>query len=110
MPCFASQVKVTWNVNPDSLLRHAQEIACARNSASTRKAGADSDLPLFRKNGNHSRLRSLPTDVGKLLLKDSISPAPLHKTLVLLETLGEYSDERFSGTKSGSRQGNRIWD
>jgi hypothetical protein len=34
--------------------------------------------------------------VGKLLLKDSISPAPLHKTLVLLETLAAHTDERFS--------------
>jgi hypothetical protein len=33
--------------------------------------------------------------VGKLVLKDSISPAPLHKTLVLLETLAAHADERF---------------
>ncbi|HBI45911.1 MAG TPA: DNA methyltransferase [Planctomycetales bacterium] len=97
MPCFASQVKVTWNVNSDSLLSHAQEVAGrAEERLDAEGSGADSDLPLFRKNGKHSRLRSLPTEVGKLLLKDSISPAPLHKTLVLLEALAAHADERFS--------------
>jgi DNA methylase len=81
MPCFASRVKVTWEVNPDGLLSHAQEVAGrAEERLNFEGSGADSDLPLFRKNGKHSRLRSLPTEVGKLLLKDSISPAPLHKT------------------------------
>jgi hypothetical protein len=97
MPCFASQVKVTWNVNPDGLLSHAQEVAeRAEERLNAEGSGADSDLPLFRKNGKHSPLRSLPTEVEKLLLKDSISPAPLHKTLVLLETLAAHADERFS--------------
>ena len=98
MPCFASQVKVTWNVDPDGLLSHAQEVAGrAEERLNAEGSGADSDLPLFRKNGKHSRLRSLPTEVAKLLLKDSISPAPLHKTLVLLETLAAHAEERYSG-------------
>ncbi len=64
MPCFASQVKVTWNVNPDGLLSHAQEVAeRAEERLNAEGSGADSDLPLFRKNGKHSRLRSLPTEV-----------------------------------------------
>src|SRR5207247_5978798 len=33
------------------------------------------------------RLRALPEQAAKLLLSDSISPLPLHKTLVLLELI-----------------------
>ena len=34
-------------------------------------------------------------DLTKLILKDSISPLPLHRTLVLLETLEENRDDHF---------------
>jgi len=37
----------------------------------------------------------LPPDRFGLLLKNSISPLPLHKTLVLLETLEQHRHERF---------------
>ena len=43
------------------------------------------------------RLRSLPADTARLLLGNSISPLPLHKTLVLLEHLDKLRDERFDG-------------
>jgi hypothetical protein len=96
MPCFASQVKVTWSVNADGLLNHAQEVAeRAEERLKADGLGSESDLPLFRKNAKRLQLRSLPAEVAKLLLKDSISPAPLHKTLVLLEALLAHTDERF---------------
>src|SRR5439155_2786865 len=41
-------------------------------------------------------LRTLPAETWKFLLKNSISPLPLHKTLVLLETLGERNHPRFN--------------
>ena len=40
-------------------------------------------------------LRTLEPDVMHLLLKNSISPLPLHKVLVLLDTLKTYADQRF---------------
>jgi len=40
-------------------------------------------------------LRKLPTDAVKLLLADSISPLPLHKTLVLLEAIDKLRDDRY---------------
>ena len=40
-------------------------------------------------------LRRLPEAAQKLLLTDSISRLPLHKTLVLLETLDEQKDARY---------------
>ncbi len=99
MAFFASQVKVDWGVDPDGLLRHARMVA-KRTLGKLRDEGIDDDaddLPLFSTRRNVSlRLRTLSTDAWKLLLRDSISPLPLHKTLVLLETLEEQEDERFS--------------
>lgn len=63
-------------------------------SASTKRAlvrqgiGEGWDLPLFAVTGAPScPLLDLPAAQSKLLLKDSISPPPLHKTLVLLEAI-----------------------
>lgn len=98
MACFASQVKVDWSLDADGLLRHAHEIASAAR-AKLEAEGTDDleDLPLFRTGPKPPvRLRTLPADASRLLLKDSISPLPLHKTLVLLETLREQGDETFS--------------
>ena len=54
------------------------------------------EFPLFHTHGkNDTMLRNISADTWKLLLRDSISPVPLHKTLELLDTLSEYRDERF---------------
>ena len=54
------------------------------------------EFPLFHAHGkNDAMLRNISADTWKLLLRDSISPIPLHKTLELLDTLNEYQDERF---------------
>jgi len=99
MAFFASQVKVDWGVDPDGLLRHARMVA-KRTLGKLKGQGIDDDaddLPLFRAPRKVSlRLRTLSPDTWKLLLRDSISPLPLHKTLVLLETLEEQEDGRFN--------------
>ena len=96
MPHFASQVKTTWTVDPDGLLRHAREVAeGVELRLKTEGVAAEGDLPLFRVGGNDALLKSLPPESTKLLLKDSISPAPLHKTLVLLEEIEARADQRF---------------
>lgn len=99
MACFASRVKVNWNVDPDGLMRHARKMAdltLERYEAD----GIDDEepLPLFHtgQKATTTNLKVLPEETQKLLLKDSISPLPLHKTLALLETLKEYEDERYS--------------
>lgn len=99
MACFASQVKVNWKVDPDGLLSHAGNVA----ELTLQKLESDgiedgARMPLFsplRK--APTPLRTLPPDSFRLLLKGSISPLPLHKTLVLLDTLDEHKDERFDG-------------
>ena len=72
MPAFASRVKTTWDVSASGLRRHAEAVRKAVQQE-LRKPGAD--------------FRVLSEDARKLLLKNSISPVPLHKTLVLLETI-----------------------
>jgi len=101
MASLASRVKVNWKVDPKGLLAHAEEIA-NRSWQKLEKEGIthSSHLPLFKKNGAPAvHLRALPEDKLKLLLKDSISPLPLHKTLTLIETLHELEDSRFSATE-----------
>jgi hypothetical protein len=41
-------------------------------------------------------LRTLPEEAAGLLLTNSISPIPLHKTLVLIDALAKYQDEHFT--------------
>src|SRR2546426_3394516 len=97
MACFASRVKVNWSVDPDSVLNHAQEIArLTLKELAAEGVGDADDLPLFpagRKSA--TKLRTLQFAALKLLLRNSISPLPLHKVLVLLDTLRNYRDERF---------------
>ncbi len=99
MAFFASRVKVNWKVDPDGLLRHARLVA-KRTLDKLEAEGIRDDedhLPLFRAPRKAPlRLRTVSADTWNLLLKDSISPLPLHKTLVLLETAEEQEEERFS--------------
>ena len=93
MAHFASQVKVNWNVHPDRLMEHARQVAEA-TTAKLAEEGIE-DNPLFQIVQHDRALQTLPSESLKLLLTDSISPLPLHKTLVLLNCLEEHHDERF---------------
>ena len=115
MAGFASRAKVDWSVDPGALVSHAREVA-QRTRESLQSEGID-DLgvaPLFQTGGQRTAaLRSLPPDRLGLLLKNSISPLPLHKTLVLLDTLERnrndalYAHERLAlATALVSRIGN----
>ena len=95
MAGFASRTKVDWRVDPAALVSHANDIA-ARTLARLRKEGIDDfgPAPLFQTEGRRAAaLRTLPADRLDLLLRNSISPLPLHKTLVLLETLERHRDD-----------------
>lgn len=94
---FASQVKTDWGVDVESLLGHAQMVAEATDRRLSTE-GIDtyslSHLPLFQLEGPvQTVMRSLPDDKLDLLLNGSISPLPLHKTLVLMDTLNHYAIE-----------------
>lgn len=79
--CFASQVKVDWEAEPEGLLAHAESIA--------ERARAEES--------KHSRaLRALSDDASELILDNSISPLPLHKTLILLDAIEANRNECFT--------------
>jgi DNA modification methylase len=94
MAHFASQVKTDWSISPKGLLEHAGAVA----NVAMQKLVADGieDDPFFDVNLNKNLpLRTLESDKAKLLLKDSISPLPLHKTLVLIEALRQHQHEQY---------------
>lgn len=91
---FASKVKVNWRPHPHSLVEHARAVA---ERALAVLADQDiSDDPLDTSTGvTHQPLLALPPESSQLLLAGSISPLPLHKTLVLLRCLADHWDDRF---------------
>lgn len=94
MAHFASQVKVDWDVAADDLYKHAAEVA--EHAIKKLKSAGVEDDPLFQVNLNKKVvLQILEPEKVKLLLKDSISPLPLHKTLVLIETLNQARHENY---------------
>ncbi|MGH3089341.1 MAG: DNA methyltransferase [Rubrobacteraceae bacterium] len=101
MTHFASSVKVDWSPSPDELLKHAGEVAEGARSE-LEALGFDDDQhydphSLFGGwEGEAASLRALPEESQKLLLKRSISPLPLHKTLVLLDHM-KRSENACSG-------------
>ena len=94
MAHFASAVKVDWAVEGSALRRYAEAVALAAARALARQ-GLDEgwDLPLFAPHAAArgatcpATLRTLPEAQAVLLLKNSISPLPLHRTLVLLDAI-----------------------
>ena len=85
---FASQVKTDWTPDASGLWNHAQKIA---DKAQRRLAadGIEDKICLPEGTIDAKRLKTLPEEAFNLLLDNSISPLPLHKTLVLLECLNE---------------------
>jgi len=77
---FASQVKVDWHPETEGFIEQSQEIAAAAQAQLLHEG---------------KTLRTLPDDTSKLLLKNSISPLPLHKTLVLLDCLQQYEHGQY---------------
>jgi hypothetical protein len=86
MSCFASSVKVDWSPDPDALLHDARAVA-ARAQDILAAQGIEDNPVLPRSAPDPTALRGLPPEQQRLLLKGSISPLPLHKTLVLLEAI-----------------------
>ena len=89
MAYFASLVKVDWSVDPAALSEYVDEVVASFARDSKHDWVSDwNGLPLFQTNGeSQTRLRTLTPEQSRLLLKDSISPTPLHRTLVLLDAI-----------------------
>lgn len=93
---YAAATKVNWFVDPDDLVAHAEAVADATSQV-LQEEGLEDD-PLFQPliNGQEIELRTLTKDQERLLIKNSISPKPLHKAIVLIEQLNRMADERFA--------------
>jgi DNA methylase len=74
MAWFAGSTKLNWSPQPQQLLDSGQQIA-------------DLTQTLLEQHP----LRTLPAESQKIILKNSISPLPLHKTLLLLEQIDRLS-------------------
>jgi DNA modification methylase len=90
---FASSVKVDWEIDADLLVTRAQEVADAARKLLGRQ-GIDDDAPFDGKRKDLP-LASLDQEAAKLILTNSISPVPLHKTLILLDCLKQHSSEPY---------------
>jgi DNA modification methylase len=99
MAHFACRVKLDWSARSKELISTAEDIG-DRVLAKMRRDGLPDELgPLFERatshNGHSIRgLKTLNAEQHRLLLANSISPLPLHRTLVLLDTIEKYAPER----------------
>ena len=95
MAAFASRTKLDWSVDPHALVSHANEAARLVLDLFTQQGINDlGPAPLFRSaDPPLGDLRTLPPERLSLLLRNSISPLPLHKTLLLLDALQRHRDD-----------------
>lgn len=97
MAYFAASTKTSWSVDPEGLSQHAEEVA-AKTLEILGNDGIE-DSALLSSHGGSAppvTLRALRSEQAGLLLANSISPLPLHKTLVLLEEIERAKDGRFA--------------
>ena len=93
MAAFASSVKVDWSAAPQLLLGYAEEVASSTLMVTGDGGDRQASLlfPGADENGQPP-MRHLSWEQSRLLLKDSISPLPLHKTMVLLDELDRHGE------------------
>ncbi len=96
MAAFACRVKLDWTIDPEQLLLVAEEIAHDANVELEAQGFRELGLPIQIPPGVRPRagLRSLPPESMKLLLKNSISPIPLHRVLVLRDAIEKRREEK----------------
>ncbi len=86
MAHFAASVKTDWDVEPGALARFGQEVAARVNGAVPESLLAR-DAKHFGVSVYKDQLRAFGAEQSRLLIKDSISPLPLHKVLTLLDEI-----------------------
>ncbi len=92
-PHFAASVKTDWAIDANALRSRSYEIANKAREL-LQSQGID-DNQRYDGDIDALPLKTLSPDAAKLLIKDSISPLPLHKVLVLLECLEEHRTEPY---------------
>lgn len=95
MAWFASNTKLDWSISPDALWKHSKQIAEVVSDRLEAQGLGEPTGPLFQTACPEDSLLTLPKDAEKLLLRGSICPKPLHKLLLLKETITEFKDPRL---------------
>jgi len=91
---FASSTKVDWSPPPKELWAHAKRVA--EDVTNDLEAhGFLESLEFLDSGRNGHNLLSLDEATTKLLLTNSISPLPLHRTLVLIARLSRSRNPQF---------------
>jgi len=91
-PHFASSVKTDWKLDANDLSARARQVA-EQTLAILKSQGIDDNLSFG--DPKSLELKTLLPETEKLILGNSISPLPLHKTLVLFECLKQFESEPF---------------
>ncbi|MCB0077717.1 MAG: hypothetical protein KDD73_09910 [Anaerolineales bacterium] len=90
---FAASVKTDWAIAPERFLAFAESVAeIVREDLSEQQLFTG---PLFRSANGELKLRTLDNERQRLLIKDSISPIPLHKALCLRDAIDAHPDQPF---------------
>jgi len=96
MAQLACRVKTNWSISAEKLRRHAESVATETLDVLASQGIRDDGLftnPAKPRGG----LRVLTTEQAALILRDSISPIPLHKTLELTRILQQRCDPALHG-------------
>ncbi len=96
MAAFASRVKVDWSPASSKLREHAAKISNLALRALKKDGVLDEEF-FSRPSSSPKHLLELTPERMGLLLKNSISPLPLHKTLTLLQAMGNGGNRKGSG-------------
>jgi SAM-dependent methyltransferase len=98
MALFASQVKTDWTVDGSALLRHARKIASNALSRLSAEGIDDEPVPPLFQNRRKKcpQSRTIPQEISGLILSNSISLLPFHKTRTLLDVIDEQKDEQLA--------------
>lgn len=86
---FAGSVKLDWTIDPADLIADAEAIA-AQAAKELEAQGIQDEF--YQPFNSSLKLRGLDVELDKLILKNSISPLPLHKSLVLLDQIERLRD------------------
>ena len=94
MAHFAASVKTDWEVGHSELAALGQDVSSQFRLAGHENTVA-SDSSHYGVTRFSGRLREFDADQSKLLIKNSISPIPLHKVLALLDGIERHKEARL---------------
>jgi DNA modification methylase len=91
---FAGDIKTTWEIDPDDMWATAREIAKSTKTMLAQDGIVD-EKQIEIEELQQAKLEKLAAKKTKLLIKDSISPIPLHKTLILRSRIDRFDEKLF---------------